>query len=53
MDFFDGELGGRDETHIGAENRGCSWFSAILIGFVVLAVVVWNWFWDALRGLLF
>ncbi|WP_406055153.1 hypothetical protein OG462_05985 [Streptomyces sp. NBC_01077] len=51
MDLFDGELGGRDEHHVGAEGGGCSWFYVILIGLGILVVVAMNWFFDFVRNL--
>ncbi|MCX4986302.1 hypothetical protein [Streptomyces sp. NBC_00572] len=50
MDLFDGELGGRDEHHVGA-GGGCSWFYVVLIGLLIGVVVAMNWFFDFVRDL--
>ncbi|WP_435971783.1 hypothetical protein [Streptomyces sp. Qhu_M48] len=51
MDLFDGELGGREEHHVGAEGSGCFWGYVVLIGLGILVVVTFNWLVDLVKGL--
>lgn len=50
MDFFDWELGGRDGDDAGP-GGGCSWFTVVFIGILVLLAVLVHSFFGFLRGL--